>query len=56
MIQEQNIELIDLKFVDPRYLATPHGIRIKLTKITDRVPFDGSSIRGWKSIDRWAAA
>jgi glutamine synthetase len=53
MIQDQNIELIDLKFVDS--LGTWQHLTVYQNQIdedsfTDGVPFDGSSIRGWKSI------
>lgn len=55
MIQDKNIELIDLKFVDPlgtwQHL-TLYQDQIDEDSFTDGVPFDGSSIRGWKSIDK----
>lgn len=53
MIQDENIELIDLKFVDP--LGTWQHLTIykdllEEESFTEGVAFDGSSIRGWKSI------
>ncbi len=54
MIQEQNIQMIDLKFIDMpgtwQHL-TVHKSQIDETSFTDGVPFDGSSIRGWKAIN-----
>ncbi|MUL39018.1 type I glutamate--ammonia ligase [Gloeocapsopsis dulcis] len=53
MIQDENIELIDLKFVDPlgtwQHL-TVHKSLIEEESFSEGVAFDGSSIRGWKSI------
>lgn len=47
-------ELIDLKFVDMpgtwQHL-TVHKSQISESSFTDGVPFDGSSIRGWKAIN-----
>ncbi|WP_460193261.1 type I glutamate--ammonia ligase [Thermosynechococcus sp. FA-CM-4201] len=47
-------ELIDLKFVDMpgtwQHL-TVHKSQINESSFTDGVPFDGSSIRGWKAIN-----
>jgi len=52
-IQNDDIQLIDLKFVDPlgtwQHL-TIHRDLLEEESFTDGVPFDGSSIRGWKSI------
>ncbi|MBV9388428.1 MAG: type I glutamate--ammonia ligase [Chroococcidiopsidaceae cyanobacterium CP_BM_ER_R8_30] len=53
MIQDENIDLIDLKFVDP--LGTWQHLTIykdllEEDSFTEGVAFDGSSIRGWKSI------
>ncbi|MEB3885199.1 type I glutamate--ammonia ligase [Lyngbya sp. CCY1209] len=54
MIQDQNIEVIDLKFIDMpgtwQHL-TVHRSQIDETSFTDGVAFDGSSIRGWKAIN-----
>jgi glutamine synthetase len=54
MIQDQNIELIDLKFVDLFGIwqhCTFHTSLIDEDAFTDGVAFDGSSIRGWKAIN-----
>ena len=54
MIQDQNIELIDLKFVDLFGIwqhCTFHRSLIDEDSFTDGVAFDGSSIRGWKTIN-----
>lgn len=54
MIQDQNIELIDLKFVDMLGIwqhCTFHRSLIDEDSFTEGVAFDGSSIRGWKAIN-----
>jgi glutamine synthetase len=54
MIQDQNIELIDLKFVDLFGIwqhCTFHRSLIDEDAFVDGVAFDGSSIRGWKAIN-----
>ena len=54
MIQEQNIELIDLKFIDLFGIwqhCTFHRSLIDEDAFTEGVAFDGSSIRGWKAIN-----
>ncbi|MDJ0575958.1 MAG: type I glutamate--ammonia ligase [Xenococcaceae cyanobacterium MO_234.B1] len=54
MIQDKNIELIDLKFIDLFGIwqhCTFHCSLIDEAAFTDGVPFDGSSIRGWKAIN-----
>ncbi len=54
MIQEQDIELIDLKFVDLFGIwqhCTFHRSLIDEDAFSDGVAFDGSSIRGWKAIN-----
>ncbi|MFN4196136.1 MAG: glutamine synthetase, partial [Thermosynechococcus sp.] len=47
-------ELVDLKFVDMpgtwQHL-TVHKSQISESSFTEGVPFDGSSIRGWKAIN-----
>jgi glutamine synthetase len=53
-ITEQKIQIIDLKFIDMpgiwQHLSLFHD-QIDETAFTDGVPFDGSSIRGWKAIN-----
>ncbi|AFY49906.1 glutamine synthetase, type I [Nostoc sp. PCC 7524] len=54
LIQDQNIQMIDLKFVDT--LGTWQHLtvfqdQIDESSFSDGVPFDGSSIRGWKGIE-----
>ncbi len=54
MIQDQNIKMIDLKFIDMPGIwqhLTVHYDQIDESSFTDGVPFDGSSIRGWKAIN-----
>ena len=54
LIEDQKIQMIDLKFV---YMLgtwqhlTVHNSQIDESSFTDGVPFDGSSIRGWKAIN-----
>ena len=53
-INDENIELIDLKFIDTPGIwqhLTLHKSQIDESSFTDGVPFDGSSIRGWKAIN-----
>ncbi|NET02758.1 MAG: type I glutamate--ammonia ligase [Sphaerospermopsis sp. SIO1G2] len=53
-IQDENIQMIDLKFIDTpgtwQHL-TVYQNQIDESSFTDGVPFDGSSIRGWKGIE-----
>lgn len=54
MIQDQNIQMIDLKFIDMPGIwqhLTMFQDQIDESSFTDGVPFDGSSIRGWKAIN-----
>ena len=54
MIQDQDIELIDLKFVDMLGIwqhCTFHRSLIDEDSFSSGVAFDGSSIRGWKAIN-----
>ncbi|AFZ50244.1 type I glutamate--ammonia ligase [Dactylococcopsis salina] len=54
MIQDEDIKIIDLKFIDlPGIWQHLSIYRSELDEdsFTDGVPFDGSSIRGWKSIN-----
>ncbi|MGH2415110.1 MAG: glutamine synthetase beta-grasp domain-containing protein, partial [Microcystaceae cyanobacterium] len=54
LIQDNNIQMIDLKFIDMpgtwQHLTVFHN-QIDESSFTDGVPFDGSSIRGWKAIN-----
>lgn len=53
-IRENNIQMIDLKFVDMPGIwqhLTLYQNQIDESSFTDGVPFDGSSIRGWKAIN-----
>jgi glutamine synthetase len=54
MIKEQGIQMIDLKFIDMpgtwQHLTVYHN-QIDESSFTEGVPFDGSSIRGWKAIN-----
>ncbi|AFY90112.1 MAG: Glutamine synthetase [Chroococcidiopsis cubana SAG 39.79] len=54
MIQDQNIQVIDLKFIDTPGIwqhLTVYQNQIEESSFTDGVAFDGSSIRGWKAIN-----
>jgi glutamine synthetase len=54
MIQDQDIQMIDLKFIDLPGIwqhLTVHRSQIDESSFTDGVAFDGSSIRGWKAIN-----
>ncbi|MDJ0588732.1 MAG: type I glutamate--ammonia ligase [Pleurocapsa sp. MO_226.B13] len=54
IIQDRDIELIDLKFVDLFGIwqhCTFHRSLLDEEAFTDGVAFDGSSIRGWKAIN-----
>jgi len=54
MIEQEDIKIIDLKFIDLPGIWQNFSIyRSELDEdsFTDGVPFDGSSIRGWKSIN-----
>ena len=54
LIQDQKIQMIDLKFIDTpgtwQHL-TLYQDQIDESSFSDGVPFDGSSIRGWKKIN-----
>ncbi|MGF1493250.1 MAG: type I glutamate--ammonia ligase [Microcoleaceae cyanobacterium] len=53
-IQNEDIQMIDLKFIDMPGIwqhLTVHRSQIDEDSFTDGVPFDGSSIRGWKAIN-----
>jgi glutamine synthetase len=53
-IKENQIQIVDLKFIDMpgiwQHLSLYHD-QIDETAFTEGVPFDGSSIRGWKAIN-----
>lgn len=53
-IKNENIQMIDLKFIDTpgiwQHLTVYHN-QIDESSFTSGVPFDGSSIRGWKAIN-----
>jgi glutamine synthetase len=54
LIQDENIQMIDLKFIDlpgTWQHLTLHKDQIDESSFTDGVAFDGSSIRGWKAIN-----
>jgi glutamine synthetase len=54
MIRDQGIKMIDLKFIDMPGIwqhLTVHYDQIDEDSFTSGVPFDGSSIRGWKAIN-----
>ncbi|MDJ0692987.1 type I glutamate--ammonia ligase [Mastigocoleus sp. MO_188.B34] len=54
MIRDQNIQMIDLKFIDMPGIwqhLTVYQDQIDESSFTEGVPFDGSSIRGWKAIN-----
>jgi glutamine synthetase len=53
-IRNENIQLIDLKFIDMPGIwqhLTLYYDQIDESSFTSGVPFDGSSIRGWKAIN-----
>jgi glutamine synthetase len=53
-IKSEGIQLIDLKFIDMPGIwqhLTLYYNQIDASSFTDGVPFDGSSIRGWKAIN-----
>ncbi|BAD80128.1 glutamate--ammonia ligase [Synechococcus elongatus PCC 6301] len=54
LIQEKGIQLVDLKFIDMPGIwqhLTLHVSQIDENSFVEGVPFDGSSIRGWKAIN-----
>ncbi len=54
LIRKESIELVDLKFVDLPGMwqhLTVHASQITEDAFHDGLAFDGSSIRGWKSIN-----
>src|SRR3954466_465421 len=54
MIQEHDVKYVDFRFTDPRgkWQHLAHHVRtISDDFLNDGVPFDGSSIAGWKAIN-----
>lgn len=54
MIQDNNIQIVDLKFIDMPGIwqhCSFYYDQIDESSFVDGVPFDGSSIRGWKAIN-----
>ncbi len=54
LIREKDIQMVDLKFIDLPGIwqhLTVHSSQIDESSFTEGVPFDGSSIRGWKAIN-----
>ncbi len=54
LIREQDIKIVDLKFIDMPGIwqhCSFYQNQIDEDAFTDGVPFDGSSIRGWKDIN-----
>ncbi len=54
MIQDNNVQMVDLKFVDifgTWQHVSFHTSMIKEETFSEGIPFDGSSIRGWKAIN-----
>ncbi len=54
MIEKHKVRMVDLKFTD--FLGQWHHFSVPVHELTEKsfevgFPFDGSSIRGWKSID-----
>ena len=54
LIQEHDVKYVDFRFTDPRgkWQHLAHHVRtITDDFLNDGVPFDGSSIAGWKAIN-----
>ncbi|MEE8293839.1 MAG: glutamine synthetase, partial [Kiloniellales bacterium] len=53
LIKEKNIQYVNFRFTDPRgkwQHLSHHVSTVDEGLMTDGVPFDGSSIAGWKDI------
>ncbi len=54
MIQDENIQIIDLKFIDMPGIwqhCSFYQNQLDESSFEEGIPFDGSSIRGWKAIN-----
>ncbi len=54
MVRDRDIKMIDLKFIDMPGVwqhCSFYQNQIDESSFVDGVPFDGSSIRGWKAIN-----
>ncbi|MFT8432808.1 MAG: glutamine synthetase, partial [Acetobacter orientalis] len=54
LIQEHSVELVDLRFTDPRgkwHHTAQYVTTIEEDTFTEGFMFDGSSIGGWKAIN-----
>jgi glutamine synthetase len=54
MIKEHDVKYVDFRFTDPRgkWQHLAHHVRTITDEfLNDGVPFDGSSIAGWKAIN-----
>ena len=55
LIKEHDVKYVDLRFTDPRgkmHHTAQHICTIEEESFTDGIMFDGSSIAGWKAINR----
>ena len=54
LIKEEEIKFVSYRYTDPfgqlqHFIAPSHQVNLEV--FVDGVPFDGSSVRGWKSIN-----